>query len=1031
MMNNQSNFDKNQNRSISNQSEIFNESDEFLIAQVLTNQTVLTTQNPDNTDASDNNASYELGMKFRSSRAGKITGIRYYKALSETGTHVGKIWAATGGIPLTTVTFTNETASGWQEQLLSSPLNIQANTTYVVSVNCNTHFPITYDQLQNSIVNGDLSSVADGNNGVFGSAGSFPSNSYRNSNYFRDIVFTADATFTITKAGGDNQTGTAGTTLPNPLVVQINDPSGNPQAGVTVDFAVTSGSGSVSPASAVTNASGQASTTLTLGAAPGATNPVPNTVNATASGIGGVTFTTTANPVVQNNNLTILTTQTPSIQDASDNGSSYELGMKFLSTTAGKITAIRFLKSSSETGTHVGKIWAGTGGLPLATVTFTNESASGWQQQNLVDPLFIEANKVYVVSVNSNSHFSIAYDQLASPIVNGPLRSVADGNNGVFGSLNNFPTNSYSNSNYFRDIVFSAGSTLIKVSGDNQSGIVDTTLPNNLVVQVNDSSGTPQSGVPINFAVSGGGGSVSPTSTVTNANGQASTTLTLGSIPSGANNGTVVTVSAAGIGSVYFTATAVPASSNHIVMENQKPGTTNWKITNPAGNEIAGYATATSVNKGSSIGIKVSVATPGAFTIDIYRLGYYGGTGGRLITSSGSLNGITQPAFTITDENTRLGEANWSTSYTVNVGSDWTSGLYIAKLTYQATGKQSHVWFVVRDDNSNADILFQSSFTNHLAYSNSSGRSLYAFNSTGGQRALKVSFDLPFSQTTTQPGEFNNLLRWEYNMARWLESQGYDVTYVTNVDVHSNSALLGQHKIFMSVGHDEYWSMEARNHVEQARDGSQPVNLAFFSANTCYWRVRLENSSTGQAHRVMACYKDDWAQDPVAPTNKFRSPQNNKPENALLGVMYTGDRDSLYGGYDFVVTNSSDPYYAHTGLQDGDEIPILVGFEWDAVINNGASPSGLVVLSQSPVDPQNIDTDVPPGTDYQISNAVRYTAASGAKVFSTGSIQWAWGLDSDGVITPRENIRAKQITVNILKDMGAIPTTPDSGIIVS
>ncbi|MCC5637261.1 DUF4082 domain-containing protein [Nostoc sp. CHAB 5844] len=993
--------------------------------------TIFTNQIPDNANASDNNTSYELGMKFRSTQAGQITGIRYYKAPSETGTHVGKIWAGTGGPALATVTFTNETASGWQEQLFNSPISIQANTTYVVSVNCNTHFPITYDQLQNSIVNGSLSSVADGNNGVFGSAGNFPTNSYRNSNYFRDIVFNVNAVSTITKVGGDNQTGTAGTALPNPLVVKIKDGSGNPQSGVTVNFAVTSGGGSVSPTSAVTNASGQASTVLTLGAASGATDPVTNTVTATASGIGSVTFTATANPVVQNDSLTILTNQTPGIADASD-GTSYELGMKFISTAAGKITAIRFLKPPSETGTHIGKIWAGTGGPALATVTFTNESVSGWQEQNLAEPLVIEANKVYVVSVNCNSNFSITYDQLASPIVNGPLRSVADGNNGVFGSPNNFPTSSYRNSNYFRDIRFSAGSTLIKVSGDNQSGIVGSTLPNNLVVQVNNTSGNPQSGVTVNFAVTSGGGSVSPTSAVTNANGQASTTLTLGAIPSGANNGTLVTATASGIGSVYFTATALPANSNPIVLENQKPGTTNWKITNQANNnEIAGYATATSINKGSSLGIKVSVATPGAFNIDIYRLGYYGGTGGRLITSSGSLNGITQPAFTITETSTRLGEANWSTSYTVNVGSNWTSGLYIAKLTYQATGKQSQVWFVVRDDSSNADILFQSSFTTYLAYSNSSGYSLYAFNSTGGQRAFKVSYDLPFSQTTTQTGEFNNLLRWEYNMVRWLESQGYDVAYVTNMDVHSNSALLQQHKIFMSVGHDEYWSMEARNHVEQARDGSQAINLTFFSANTCYWRVRFDNSSTGQANRVMACYKDNWDQDSVAPTNKFRSPQNNKPENALLGVMYTGDRDSVYAGYDFVVTNSTDPYYAHTGLEDGDSIPLLVGFEWDAVINNGASPNGLVVLSQSPVDPQNIDTDVPPGTDYQISNAVRYTTANGAKVFATGSIQWAWGLDSDSVITPREDIRAQQITVNILKDMGAIPTTPGAGIIVS
>jgi hypothetical protein len=1000
--------------------------DGVLIAQAQTRETVFTTQQPNNPNVTDG-VSYELGMKFSSAKGGQITAIRYWKAASETGTHTGKIWAATGGTPLATVTFTNETASGWQEQALSTPLNIQANTIYVVSVSCNSYFPITYDALGTSIVNGDLSTVA-GSNGVFGNINTFPSNSYRNSNYFRDIVFIATATSTLTKVSGDNQTGTTGTALANPFVVQLKDPSGNPQSGVTINFAVTSGGGSVSPTSAVTNTNGQASTLLTLGAAPGATSPVTNTVNATASGIGGVTFTATANPPSVTNQ-TVFTTQQPSNPNATD-GTSYELGMKFQSDKAGLIKAIRYWKAASETGTHVGKIWAATGGPALATVTFTNETASGWQQQSLSTPLSIQANTTYVVSVNVNSYFPITYDALGSSIVNGDLSTVADGNNGVYGAPNTLPTNSYRNSNYFRDIVFVVGSTITTVSGDNQSGTVGAALANPLVVQVKDISGNPQSGVTINFAVTSGGGSVSPSSAVTGSNGQASTILTLGSIPSGPNDSVVVTATAPGIGSTSFKAKAAPANPNPIYLENQQTGTRNWQITNQATDEIAGYASATSVNKGGSLDIKVSLAQAGTFTIDVYRLGYYAGLGGRLITSSGPLSGNTQPALTITDPTTNLGQCNWSTSYTLQVNSNWTSGLYIAKLTDQTTGKQSQVWFVVRDDSSTSDILFQSSFTTFLAYSNTSGYSLYSFNSIGGQPAFKVSFDTPFSETTTQAGEFNNLLRWEYNMVRWLESQSYNVSYVTNMDVHSNGQLLKQHKIFMSVGHDEYWSLEERNNVEQARDGSPVVNLAFFSANTCYWRVRFENSSTGQTNRVMACYKDNWQQDPVAPTNKFRSPQNNRPENALLGVMYTGDRDVVYGGYDFVVSNSSDPYYAHTNLQNGDALTLLVGFEWDAVVNNGASPNGLVTLSQSTVNPQTTDPDVPAGTNYNISNAVRYTASSGSKVFATGSIQWLWGLDSDGVQTPREDVRAKQIAVNVLADMSVRPQTPDSIIFV-
>ncbi|PSM49551.1 Ig domain-containing protein group 1 domain-containing protein [Chroococcidiopsis sp. CCALA 051] len=738
---------------------------------------------------------------------------------------------------------------------------------------------------------------------------------------------------------------------------------------------------------------------------------------------------------------TLFTTQTPNIQNLSD-GVPYELGMKFRSTSVGQITAIRFWKAASEAGNHTGKIWAAGGGTPLATVSFSNETASGWQQQALSTPLNIQANTTYVVSVNINSFYAAYNDELASSIVNGDLSSVADGNNGVYNvSPGAFPSSSYRNTNYYRDVVFSATpvSTISKVSGDNQSGGVGTTLANPLVVQVRNPAGSPQSGVTVNFAVSGGGGSVSPTSAVTNANGQASTTLTLGTTGGAANT---VTATADNIGSVTFTAfttRANPTNPNPIYLENQKPGNPDWRIPNSnydTNGEICGYAGATSVNKGGSLPIKVSLGYSAQFTIDVYRLGYYEGAGARLVASSGALNGTTQPACTF-DSTTRLIECNWATSYTLAIGNDWTSGLYFAKLTILATGKQSQIWFVVRDDSSTSDILFQSSFTTYLAYSTFGGYSLYTYNSIGGQKALKVSYDRPFSAASIRPEEMHSILRWERHMVRWLESQGYNVSYVTNMDVHENPQLLRQHKIFLSVGHDEYWSLEERNAVEQARDAG--VNLAFFSANTCYWRVRFENSPTGGNNRIMACYKD--VTDPVAPTNKFRSQQNNRPENALIGVMYTGDNGGLYwtydynnpyyGGYDFVVTNSSDPYYANTNLNNGDTLSGLVGYEWDAAINNGAAPSNLVVLSESAVNPNgSFDSDLPPGTNINISNAARYTAASGAKVFATGSVHWMFGLDTDGARVNREDIRAKQIAVNVLADLGAKPQSPDVNIIV-
>jgi hypothetical protein len=519
------------------------------------------------------------------------------------------------------------------------------------------------------------------------------------------------------------------------------------------------------------------------------------------------------------------------------------------------------------------------------------------------------------------------------------------------------------------------------------------------------------------------------------------------------------------------------AAQNAIVLENQKAGTTAWKITNLAmSNEIAGYGDATSINIGQALNLKISLAQAGQYSLDVYRLGYYGGTGGRLLTSVTALNGVTQASPSITNTNTNLVECKWNVSYTLQIGTDWTTGLYLAKLTDSRTGKQTYVPFVVRDDNRPADLGFQDAVNTTQAYNNYGGPSVYDANSSGGQRALQVSFDRPYAAanlglTNTDGYNCNNMLAWEYNMARWLESQGYDVSYYTNLDVSINPLQLYSQKIFLSAGHDEYWSMDERNNVQQARDNG--INLAFFSANTAYWQVQFDPASSGQANRVMTVYKDasgigtGTSLDPIAQTNPvaattlFRGSEVNRPENALLGVGYVSDHGNVYSGYDFVVSNASDPYYANTGLKNGDRLRGLVGYEWDAVLNNGLTPPGLVVLSQSPVQANSILPPLPPETNPNISHAVRYTAASGAKVFSTGSIQWIWGLDSAWVVKPRvESIswfrriknwlrrlkyldfdtpratkprvdsRAQQIAVNVFADMGVKPQTPSAGVVL-
>jgi hypothetical protein len=1159
--------------------------------------------------------SYEFGLKFTSSATGKIDAIRYYKAASETGTHIGKIWSSSGQL-LASVTFTNETASGWQQQALTAPLTIAANTTYVVSVNANDHYVASYDQLATPIASGALSTLPSGGVYAWNTTGTFPTQSYRDTNYFRDIVFTPTVsnpnnnpgTVTLNGSPTQNQTLTANVADADGLTgVTINyqwQQSSNgttwtaisgatnqtftlTQAQVgsqvravasytdalgsneTINSTPTTAVGNVNDLGAiaiggitsqgntltatVTDADGLTGATInyqwqkssngtTWANITGATNQTL-TLDSTLVGqlvranaiytdvLGGnenILSTPTSAITASSPTQTLFTTQTPTLANYTDGSGSagdYEFGMEFKAAKSGTINAIRYYKAASETGTHVGKIWS-SGGQLLGSVTFTNETASGWQQQALTTPIAIQANTTYIVSVNANTYYVATPNGLATTLANGDISAVADGSNGVFNFTPDlFPTQSYNNTNYFRDIVFAPTVS----NPNNNPGTVtlngSPTQNQTLTANVADTDGL--TGVTINYqwqqssngttwtAISGAtnqtftltqaqvGSQVravasytdalgtketatsNPTTAVSNVNNTGLAILA-GSATTGANlqanifdadgltgatinyqwqrfiNNTWSNIAGATAKSIALTSTllglqvrvlasyidalgssenitssgATIAAQNAIVLENQKTGTTAWQITNQASNnEIAGFASATSINKGESLPIKVSLATPGQYKIDIYRLGYYGGTGGRLITSSGLLNGVTQAGPT-TDSTTNLVEYKWNTSYTLQTGADWTTGLYSAKLTDITTGKQSQVWFTIRDDNRPADLGFQEAVTTTEAYNNYGGYSVYGENSIGGQRAYKVSFDRPFGLVNNVEG-FNNRMTWEYNMVRWLESQGYDVSYYTNLDVHINPLQLYSQKTFLSVGHDEYWSMEMRNNVEQARDNG--INMGFFSANTAYWRVRFEPSSTGEANRVMTVYKDSWALDPVAQldssaaTTRFRSTQINRPENALLGVMYTGNTGvgAAFGGFSYVVSNASDPYYANTGLRNGDTFSGLVGYEWDAIVNNGFTPPGLVTLSQSPVSPVGSPPPLPAGTDTSISNAVRYTASSGAKVFSTGSIQWAWGLDSFGLSNSRVDSRVQQITVNVLSDMGAKPQTPSSGIVVA
>ena len=465
---------------------------------------------------------------------------------------------------------------------------------------------------------------------------------------------------------------------------------------------------------------------------------------------------------------------------------------------------------------------------------------------------------------------------------------------------------------------------------------------------------------------------------------------------------------------------AGPPTDNPIVVENRQPGSTGWQlgpaVASDSSKQIKGYASATSVAQGETLALYVTVNPAQSYTIDFYRIGWYAGLGGRLMLHAGPLNGIRQPGCP-TNATTGLIACAWSPGYTLTVPNSWTSGVYLAVLT-NSRGYQNYVVFTVRDDRP-AALLYQQSVTTYQAYNNypndgSTGKSLYTYNSfgattvAGDPRAVKVSFDRPYADQGA--GHF---LHWEINFIRWLERQGYDVTYSTDVDTHASGARLLQHRAFISVGHDEYWSRPMFDAAVAARDAG--VNLGFFGADAAYWQIRFEASASGVPNRIVVCYKDasiDPVQGPTT-TVRWRDAPVSRPEQTLVGVQYTGEV-TWSNLTDYVVINSSHPLYAGTGFSNGDRVTGILGYEMDRYMPEYPAPpsTSRTLLSSSPF------VSIDDGLSYQANSSI-YQAPSGAWVFGAGTIAWGWALDD--LEMNLSDPRIQRMTANILNLFTAPP----------
>ncbi|MFF4546702.1 DUF4082 domain-containing protein [Streptomyces sp. NPDC001435] len=501
------------------------------------------------------------------------------------------------------------------------------------------------------------------------------------------------------------------------------------------------------------------------------------------------------------------------------------------------------------------------------------------------------------------------------------------------------------------------------------------------------------------------------------------------------------------------------AGSNAIVCENSKPGSpkSDWFSPNAYG-DIQGFTTKESVQAGDTVQFKVQSKV--SYRIEIYRLGWYGGDGAREMSTAAQAavtypaNYSTNPASCTKKSGTGLVDCgNWPVTASWTVPSTAVSGLYIANITQTDGDGLMPYPFVVRKDSSTSDVVVQTSDQTWQAYNDYGGQDLYGGAGPAPDgRAYEVSYNRPLDI-----GGDNGIYGSEYMMLSWLERNGYDVSYLSGVDVSANGGtLLKNHKVYLSSGHDEYWTQSQYSNVLAARKAG--VREAFFSGNEVFWKTRLAPSidGTNTANRTLVCYKmtkmaqNNGIADPSGVwTGTWMDPtstdygQDYQPPNILTGSMfqvngYRSDAITVPGSYGKNRLWRNTSIANLTSSQTATFPAGTLGYEWDSDLANSTRPAGAIDLSSTTVDVNDgkyrLDWGNTYGNGTATHNLVEFRDQdSGALVFGAGTVQWSWGLTNiptynpaDTVVT--EDARMQQATVNILADMGVQPLTLQSNL---
>jgi hypothetical protein len=425
----------------------------------------------------------------------------------------------------------------------------------------------------------------------------------------------------------------------------------------------------------------------------------------------------------------------------------------------------------------------------------------------------------------------------------------------------------------------------------------------------------------------------------------------------------------------------VVPTARWLIEENAKPGTNNWVVTGiQTPHAIEGFASQVSAVPGEDVALFVNT-TAASFHVEVYRMGYYQGLAGRLIETTDTYPGVRQPPPTVTPGVNTV-NCPWDPSFNLSVTKAWPPGNYLLKLV-GSEGQQQYIPLTIRDDASTAAYVLQNSVTCWQAYNLWGGYSLYYGKDGKGQdfanRARVVSFDRPYPQSWAQGSAdfFGN----EFPLLYQMEQLGLDMTYWTDVDLHTSPGLLLKHRALFSLGHDEYWSTPMRAGAQTAV--AHGVNLAFLGANACYRQIRLGPSLVGP-NRLQTCYKTA-AEDPMSASEPSLTTVDwnqyplNDPESLLIGSMYqsVGANDAL------VVTDGSAWLWQGCGLPDGTSLPGVVQGEYDRYVPTLPGPTNADVFAHSPIARQGNWSDI-----------TYYTAPGGGGSLATGMASWVFKLSN-------------------------------------